>query len=76
MFHEEFSKLIGPYLDGELSAEEREKVENCLADSAECRQLASELEELEVPASRLVGRLFKLEGAHARPTPSVPTLSN
>ena len=47
MSHEEFSKLIGPYLDGELSAEEREKVENCLADSAECRQLASELEELD-----------------------------
>ena len=47
MSHEEFSKLIGPYLDGELSAEEREKVENCLADSAEFRQLASELEELD-----------------------------
>jgi anti-sigma factor RsiW len=47
MSHEEFSKLIGPYLDGELSAEEREKVENCLADSAECRQMASELEELD-----------------------------
>ena len=47
MSHEEFSKLIGPYLDGELSAEEREKVENCLADSAECRQLASELEKLD-----------------------------
>ena len=47
MSHEEFSKLIGPYLDGALSAEEREKVENCLADSAECRQLASELEELD-----------------------------
>ena len=47
MSHEEFSKLIGPYLDGELSAAEREKVENCLADSAECRQLASELEELD-----------------------------
>ena len=47
MSHEEFSKLIGPYLDGELSAEEREKVEKCLADSADCRQQASDLEKID-----------------------------
>ena len=44
---EEFSELIGPYLDGELSAEECQKVENCLADSAECRQQAADLEALD-----------------------------
>ena len=45
--HEEFSKLIGPYLDGELSTEEREKVERSLAGSADCRQQASELEKID-----------------------------
>ena len=44
---EEFSKLIGPYLDGELSTEDRQKVEQCLADSAECRQQAADLEALD-----------------------------
>ena len=44
---EEFSKLIGPYLDGELSAEDCRKVEKSLADSAECRQQASGLETLD-----------------------------
>ena len=44
---EEFSKLIGPYLDGELSAEDCRKVEKSLADSAECRQQASDLEALD-----------------------------
>ncbi len=45
--HEEFSKLIGPYLDGELSTEDRQAVENCLAGSADCRQLAADLEKLD-----------------------------
>ena len=46
MSREEFSKLIGPYLDGELSAEEREKVEEYLAGSEEYRHMASEIEGL------------------------------
>lgn len=46
MSREEFSKLIGPYLDNELSAEDREKVDAYLASSEEYRQMASELEEL------------------------------
>lgn len=47
MSREEFSKLIGPYLDGELSVAEREKVEKYLADSADYRQLASDFEKLD-----------------------------
>ena len=46
MPREEFSKLIGPYLDGELSAEEREKVEEYLAGSDEYRRMAAEIEGL------------------------------
>ena len=46
MSREEFSKLIGPYLDGELSVKEREKVEEYLAGSEEYRQMAAETEEL------------------------------
>jgi len=46
MSREEFKKLIGPYLDGELSTEEREKVEEYLAGSEEYRLLASETEDL------------------------------
>jgi anti-sigma factor RsiW len=46
MSREEFSKLIGPYLDGELSAEEREKVEEYLAGSEEYRHMAAEIEGL------------------------------
>ena len=46
MSREEFSQLIGPYLDGELSAEEREKVEEYLAGSEEYRHMASEIEGL------------------------------
>lgn len=47
MSREEFNKLIGPYLDGELSVEEHEKVEKYLAGSAEYRQLASDFEQLD-----------------------------
>tara|TARA_B100000929_G_scaffold120075_1_gene95192 strand:+ start:137 stop:604 length:468 start_codon:yes stop_codon:yes gene_type:complete len=46
MSREEFTRLIGPYLDGELSEEERETVEKYLADSEEYRKLAAEAEEL------------------------------
>ena len=46
MSREEFSKLIGPYLDGELSAKEREEVEEYLAGSEEYRCMAAETEEL------------------------------
>ena len=46
MSREEFTRLIGPYLDGELSEEERKTVEGLLADSEEYRKLAAEAEEL------------------------------
>ena len=46
MSREEFIELIGPYLDGELSGEERETVEGYLASSEEYRKLAAEAEEL------------------------------
>ena len=46
MSREEFTRLIGPYLDGELSEEERKTVEGLLAGSEEYRKLAAEAEEL------------------------------
>ncbi len=36
-------ELIGAYLDGELTAEERARVERLLAESPECRQLLDDL---------------------------------
>ena len=46
MSREEFTRLLGPYLDGELSEEQRETVEGYLAGSEEYRKLAAEAEEL------------------------------
>ena len=46
MSREEFTRLLGPYLDGELSEEQRETVERYLAGSEEYRKLAAEAEEL------------------------------
>ncbi|MEE3295968.1 MAG: zf-HC2 domain-containing protein [Planctomycetota bacterium] len=46
MSREEFTRLLGPYLDGELSEEQRETVERYLASSEEYRKLAAEAEEL------------------------------
>ena len=46
MSREEFTRLLGPYLDGELSGEQRETVERYLAGSEEYRKLAAEAEEL------------------------------
>ena len=46
MSREEFPRLLGPYLDGELSEDQRETVERYLAGSEEYRKLAAEAEEL------------------------------
>ena len=46
MSREEFTRLLGPYLDGELSGEQRETVERYLAGSEEYRKLAAEAEAL------------------------------
>ena len=45
MSREEFTRLLGPYLDGELSEEQRETGARYLAGSEEYRKLAAEAEE-------------------------------
>src|SRR3954468_13762120 len=43
MDHEQFDILLSAYLDGELTAAEKLRVEQLLASSAEARQLVEEL---------------------------------
>jgi predicted anti-sigma-YlaC factor YlaD len=46
MDHEKLKELVSSYLDGELTQEEREMVENHLEECAECRRSIREVEEL------------------------------
>ena len=53
-------ELLSAYLDGELTADERQRVEQLLAESAECRQVYDELRALRTSlislATALAGR--------------------